>query len=53
MSLLRLIATLNCFLHPVGAHIYAVHGCMVGALDSFTHTTWLRFWGSGLLVDSK
>ena len=24
---------------------------MVVALDSYTHTTWLRFWGSGSLVE--
>jgi hypothetical protein len=26
---------------------------MVAALHSFTHPTWLRFWGSRLLVESK
>jgi hypothetical protein len=26
---------------------------MLVALDSFTHTTWLRFLGSGSLVESK
>ncbi len=25
---------------------------MVAALHSFTHPTWLRFWGSGTLVES-
>jgi hypothetical protein len=26
---------------------------MVAALHSYTHPTWLRFWGSGSLVESK
>ncbi len=26
---------------------------MVAALNSYTHPTWLRFWGSGSLVESK
>jgi hypothetical protein len=25
----------------------------VAALHSYTHPTWLRFWGSGSLVESK
>ncbi len=37
----------------VWAHWYAVHRHMVAALHSFTHPTWLRFWGSGSLVKSK
>ncbi len=37
----------------VWAHWYAVHGHKVAALNSYTHTTWLRFWGSGSLVESK
>jgi len=35
------------------AHWYAVHRHMVAALHSYTHPTWLRFWGSGSLVESK
>ena len=35
------------------AHWYAVHRHMVVALHSYTHPTWLRFWGSGSLVESK
>ncbi len=35
------------------AHWYAIHGHTVSALHSFTHPTWLRFWGSGSLVESK
>ncbi len=31
----------------VWAHWYAVHRHMVAALHSYTHPTWLRFWGSG------
>jgi hypothetical protein len=26
---------------------------MVAVLHSYTHPTWLRFWGSGSLVESK
>ncbi len=37
----------------IWAHWYAVHRHMVAALHSFTHPTWLRFWGSGSLVESK
>ena len=36
----------------VWAHWYAVHGHMA-ALNSYTYLTWLRFWGSGSLVESK
>ncbi len=32
---------------------YAVHRHMVGALHSYTHPTWLRYWGSGSLVESN
>ncbi len=35
------------------AHWYAIHGHTVSALDSYTHPAWLRFWGSGLLAESK
>ncbi len=31
---------------------YAVHGHKVSALQSYTHPTWLRFWGSRSLVES-
>ncbi len=37
----------------VWVHWYAVHRHMVAALHSYTHPTWLRFWGSGSLVESK
>ncbi len=37
----------------VWAHWHAVHRHRVEALHSYTHPTWLRFWGSGSLVDSK
>ncbi len=40
-------------IQSVWAHWYAIHGHTVAALHSFTHTTWLRFWGSGSLVESK
>jgi hypothetical protein len=37
----------------VWAHWYAVHGHMALASNSSTYTTWVRFWGSGSLVESK
>ncbi len=37
-------------IQSVWAHWYAVHGHTVAALHSHTHTTWLRFWGSGSLM---
>jgi hypothetical protein len=37
----------------VWAHWYAVHGHTLSALHSYTHPTWLRFWGSGPFVESK
>jgi hypothetical protein len=37
----------------VWEHWYAVHGHMTVASNSYTHTTWIRFWGSGSLVESK
>jgi hypothetical protein len=37
----------------IWAHWYAVHWHMVAALHSFTHPSWVRFWGSGSLVESK
>ncbi len=37
----------------VWAHWYAVHGQTAVASNSYTHTTWLIFWGSGSLVESK
>jgi hypothetical protein len=36
----------------VWAHWYATHGHTVTALHSYTHPTWLIFWGSGSLVES-
>jgi hypothetical protein len=35
------------------AHWYAVHMHTVAALHSFTHPTWLQFWGTWSLVESK
>ncbi len=37
----------------VWAHWYAVHGHMAVASNSYTNTTWVRFWGTGSLVESK
>jgi hypothetical protein len=34
----------------VFVHIDMLHGHTVSALQSYTHTTWLRFWESGSLV---
>ncbi len=60
MSWLRLTATPQTASHIhirhiccVRAHWYAVHGHTVSVLHSYTHPTWLRFWGSGSLVESK
>ncbi len=59
MSWLRLTANSNCFpihikhMQSVWAHWYAVHGYMAVASNSFTYLTWVRFWGSGSLVESK
>ena len=58
-SRLRPTANSNYLLHTYEtytkclAHWYAVHWCMVKALHSYNHTTWLRFWGTGSLVESK
>ena len=40
-------------IQSVWAHWYAVHWCMVKALHSYIHSTWLRCWGTGSLVESK
>ncbi len=37
----------------VWAHWYAVHGHMAVASNSYTRNTWVRFWGSGSLVESS
>ncbi len=37
-------------IQSVWAHWYVVHGHTVAALHSHTHTTWIRFWGSGSLM---
>ncbi len=37
----------------VWAHWYAVHGHMAVASNSYTNSTWVRFLGSGSLVESK
>ncbi len=37
----------------VCAHWYAVHRHILAALLSYIHPTWLRFCGSGSLVESK
>ncbi len=61
MPRLRLTSTSNCFPHPYWTYTkclstlicYAIHVHTVSALHSYTHTTWLRCWGSGSLVESK
>ncbi len=35
------------------AYWYAAHKHLVAALHSYTHPTWLKFWGSGSLVELK
>ncbi len=40
-------------IQSVWAHWYAVCGHMVAAIHSYTNTTWLIFWGSGSLEESK
>ena len=58
-SWLRLTANLSCCcIHirhkqSVWAHWYGFHGHTVAALKGYTHTSWLRFWGSGSLLESK
>jgi hypothetical protein len=37
-------------IQSVWAHWYSAHGHTVAALYSYTHTSWLRWWGSGSLV---
>jgi hypothetical protein len=37
----------------VWAHSYAVHGHTALASNSYTHTTWVIFWGSGSFVQLK
>ncbi len=32
---------------------YAVHWHTAAALHSYTHTTWIRFWDSGSLMEAK
>ncbi len=41
------------YIQSVWAYLYAVQWYTVSALHSYTHPTWLRFWGSGSLVESK
>ncbi len=53
MSWLRLTATSNCSPPPYWEHWYAIHGQTVSALHSYTHPTWVRFWGSGSLLESQ
>jgi hypothetical protein len=40
-------------IQSVWAEWYAVHGHLVVASNSYSHKTWVRFWGSGSLVESK
>ncbi len=40
-------------IQSIWANWYAVHGHTVSTLHSYTHPTWLRFWGSGSLAESK
>ncbi len=40
-------------IQSISAHWYAVHRHMVVPLHIYTHSTWLRFWGTGSLVESN
>ncbi len=40
-------------IQSVWAHSYAVDLHMAVSSNSYTHTTWVIFWGSGPLVESK
>jgi hypothetical protein len=40
-------------IQSVWAHWYAVYGYMAVASNSYTNSTWVIFWGSGSLVESK
>ncbi len=40
-------------IQSVWAHWYAIHGHLTVASNSYAHTTWLIFWGSGSLVESR
>jgi hypothetical protein len=40
-------------IQSVWTYWYFVHRHMVEVLHSYTHPTWLRFWGSGSLKESK
>jgi hypothetical protein len=58
-SWLRMSATSNCLPHPasivdINKVIEQLICCSLAysALNSYTHTTWLRFGGSGSLVES-
>ncbi len=50
---LKLLPASISAIYKVFGHWYAVYGHMVAVLNIYTHPTWLRFWGSGSLVDSK
>jgi hypothetical protein len=52
-SHLKLLPTSIRHIQSFWAHWYAIHGHTVSALHSYTHPAWLRFWGSGPLVESK
>jgi hypothetical protein len=52
-SHLKLCPTSILDIYKVFEHIAsAVHGHSVSALHSYTHPTWLKFWGFGSLVKS-
>ncbi len=51
---LKLIPTSILDMCKVFEHIDMLSTCIISALHSYTHpTSWLRFWGSGSLVESK
>ncbi len=58
MSRLRLTVTSNCFMHTYWTYTKSLSTLICcplacsSSLTQFTHPTWLRFWGSGSLVES-
>ncbi len=52
-SQLKLLPASTLDLFKVLEAIHIVHGHMAVASNSYTHTTWLIFWGSASLAESK
>jgi hypothetical protein len=52
-SQLKLLPVSTLDIQSVSGHLYAVHGHMALASNSYTPIAWVIFWGSGSLVESK